>query len=160
MGNISVLQKRFISIDYGKKRIGIAVSDPLNITARGLCTLLNDDSFDKKFTNILIEYTPQAIILGMPYMLSGDMGDMAIEVQNFAKMIESKYNLPIIFWDESYTSKTAIETMISSGMKKKKRAKKENVDRIASAILLQNYLDLRNDSPPERQINSLTNGGF
>ena len=141
MKDISVLQKRFISIDYGKKRIGIAVSDPLNIIARGLCTLSNDDSFDKKFTNILIEYTPQAIILGMPYMLSGDIGDRAIEVQSFAKTIESKYNLPIILWDERYTSKMAMESMISSGVKKKKRAKKENVDKIASAILLQDYLD-------------------
>ena len=160
MENISVLQKRFISIDYGKKRIGVAISDPLNITARGLCTLLNDDSFDQKFTDILIEYTPQAIILGMPYMLSGDIGDMAIEVQNFAKILKGKYNLPIIFWDERYTSKTAMETMISSGMKKKKRAKKENKDRIASAILLQDYLDFKNNSPPERRINTLTNGGF
>jgi putative Holliday junction resolvase len=141
MKNVSVLQKRFISIDYGKKRIGIAVSDPLNITARGVCTLSNDDSFDKKFANILIEYTPQAIILGMPYMLSGDIGDRAIEVQNFAKIIESKYNLPIIFWDERYTSKMAMESMISAGVKKMKRAKKENVDKVASAILLQDYLD-------------------
>ena len=160
MKNISVLQKRFLSIDYGKKRIGIAVSDPLNITARGLCTLLNDDTFDKNFTTILTDYAPQAIILGMPYMLSGDIGDMAIEVQNFAKTLETKYNLPVIFWDESYTSKTAMKTMISSGMKKKKRAKKENKDRIAAAILLQDYLDFRNDSPPESQINSLSNGGF
>jgi len=145
MENISVLQKRFISIDYGKKRIGIAVSDPLNITARGLCVLINDDSFDEKFTSIITEYTPQAIILGMPYMISGDMGDMAIEVQDFGKRLETKYSLPIIFWDERYTSKTAMGTMISSGVKKKKRAKKENVDRIASAILLQEYLDYRND---------------
>ena len=146
MGNTSVLQKRFVSIDYGKKRIGIAVSDPLSINARGLCTLVNDDSFYQKFTSILTEYEPQAIILGMPYMLSGDIGDMAIEVQNFAKTLETKYNLPIIFWDERYTSKTAMETMIYSGVKKKKRAKKENKDRIASAILLQDYLDFKNDT--------------
>ena len=146
MKDISLLQKRFISIDYGTKRIGIAVSDPLNITARGLCTLSNDDSFDKKFMSIIIEYTPQAIILGMPYMLSGEIGNRAIEVQNFAKIIESKYNLPVILWDERYTSKMAVKSMISSGVKKMKRAKKENVDKLASALLLQDYLDSRSNS--------------
>jgi len=136
-----VLQKRFISVDYGKKRIGIAVSDPLNIIARGVGTLLNDDSFLKKFSDLLAEFDPQAIILGMPYMLSGDIGERAEEVLGFSKLLEEKFKLPVILWDERYTSKMAMEIMVSTGMKKKNRAKKENVDRISAAILLQDYLD-------------------
>jgi putative holliday junction resolvase len=136
-----VLQKRFLSVDYGKKRIGVAVSDPLNIIARGIGTLFNDSSFFDKFAALLAEFDPQAIILGMPYMPSGDIGERATEVQGFAAVLEEKYKLPVILWDERYTSKMAVEIMVRSGMKKKNRAKRGNIDRISSAIILQEYLD-------------------
>jgi putative Holliday junction resolvase len=136
-----VLQKRFISIDYGKKRIGVAVSDPLNLTARGIDTLNNDETFLQKFSKIISEFNPQAIVVGMPYMPSGDVGERAKEVIKFSNFIKDKFSIPIILWDERYTSKVAVDTMIKSGVKKKKRARKENIDRIAAAILLQEYLD-------------------
>lgn len=136
-----MLQKRFLSVDYGQKRVGIAVSDPLNIIARGVGTLLNDQSFFEKFSSLIAEFDPQAIILGMPYMLSGDIGERAKEVMDFSNVLKEKFNLPIILWDERYTSKMAVEIMIISGTKKKNRAKKGNVDRISAAILLQDYLD-------------------
>jgi len=136
-----VLQKRFLSIDYGKKRIGVAVSDPLNLTARGIDTLKNDETFFQKFSKIISEFDPQAIVIGMPYMPSGDVGVRAKEVIEFSNLIKDKFKLPIIFWDERYTSKVAVDIMIKSGVKKKNRAKKENIDRIAAAILLQEYLD-------------------
>jgi len=77
----------------------------------------------------------------MPYMPSGDVGERAKEVIKFSNFIKDKFSIPIIFWDERYTSKVAVDTMIKSGVKKKKRARKENIDRIAAAILLQEYLD-------------------
>ncbi len=136
-----MLQKRFLSVDYGQKRIGVAVSDPLNIIARGVGTLLNDHNFFEKFSKLIVEFDPQAIILGMPYMLSGDIGERANEVLGFSSILKEKYNLPVILWDERYTSKMAVDIMIISGMKKKNRAKKGNIDRISAAILLQDYLD-------------------
>jgi putative holliday junction resolvase len=136
-----VLHKRFLSVDYGQKRIGVAVSDPLNIIARGIGTLRNDQSLFDKFSALIAEFDPQAIILGMPYMPSGDIGDRATEVLSFSQVLKDKYKLPVILWDERYTSKMAVELMVISGMKKKNRAKKENIDRIAASILLQDYLD-------------------
>ena len=82
-----------------------------------------------------------SIFITMPYMLSGDIGERAQEVQVFSGVLEEKYKIPVILWDERYTSKMAVEIMVKSGMKKKNRAKKENIDRISAAILLQDYLD-------------------
>ncbi len=117
------------------------MSDPLNIIARGVDTLINDKNFIEKFSSLITEFDPRAIILGMPYLPSGDIGDRANEVITFSEMLKAKFNLPVILWDERYTSKMAVEIMVSTGRKKKERAKKENIDRIAAAILLQDFLD-------------------
>ncbi len=132
---------RFIGIDVGKKRVGIAQTDLLQTIASPVGTYSQDEVFsilDEK----LKESKILAFIVGWPLTPNGDEGAATEMVQKFIQKLLIKFpEIPIHKIDERYTSKMAKEAMIQGGLPKKKRQEKERVDRIAAALILQNYLD-------------------
>ncbi len=135
------MEKRILGIDYGKVRIGLAVSDPLRIIARGLPTLPNNEKVVENILIITQEYSVEIIVVGMPLTLKGEKGTIAKEVENFIQKIKNKTSLEVIEYDERFTSKIAEQTIINLGVNKKKRQQKEKIDELAAVILLQNFLD-------------------
>lgn len=138
-----MIMGRIMAIDYGGKRTGIAVTDPLQIIAQPLTTVDTKNLFD-----FLKEYLEKEkvdeIVIGYPMHLDGTDADITEEIKEFAKKIVEKFNIKIDFLDERYTSKRAVQTMVQGGFKKKDRRKKENIDKIAAAIILQDYLETKN----------------
>lgn len=134
---------RILAIDYGKKRTGIAVTDPLQIIASGLTTVDTQQLFE-----FLKEYTTKevvdVIVIGEPYNLDGNETDSTAAVKHCIRRLKNSFpETPIVTVDESYTSKNASRAMIEMGMKKKDRQKKENIDLISATIILQEYLNTR-----------------
>jgi len=129
-----------MAIDYGSKRIGIAVSDDLQIIASALQTV-NTNEFWHFLTQYLSKEKVCAIIVGDPKKLDGTDNEIKIEILKFTTKFAEHYpNIPVIFFDERFTSKIAFQSMISSGYKKKERSNKANIDRISATILLQDYM--------------------
>ena len=112
-------EQRILSIDYGKKRIGIALSDPLFTFAYSFKTLINDKDFWKNITEIISEKKVVKVILGFPNEEKNK--SLATKISNFKKQIERKFKLEVITWDEEYTSVIAQERIIESVTKKKKK---------------------------------------
>ena len=131
---------RIIAIDYGTKRSGIAVTDELQLIASGLTTVATKEllSFLKKY---LAEEKVEAMILGEPKRMSGEASYVEVDIIRFRESITKIFpDLPIIRQDERFTSKMAFQTMIDSGIGKKKRQNKALVDQISATIILQDYL--------------------
>ena len=131
---------RILSIDYGKKRTGIAVTDPMQIIATGLTTIDSHEliPFLKKYLEI---ETVELIIIGMPLNLDNSDTQGTEPAKKAIERIKKAFpQMPIKEVDERYTSKMAKQAMIEMGMKKKDRQVKGNVDVIAAAIMLQEYL--------------------
>ena len=133
--------KRFLGIDYGSKRIGIAVSDPLRIIARGLQVIANSPKTIDEIKRLVSEYDIEKIVVGMPFNLKGERGQKAEEVQSFIEKVKAEINIEVVEWDERFTSQDAHQTLRDMGAKKKQRQSKEKIDEIASALILQGYLD-------------------
>ena len=134
---------RILAIDYGKKRTGIAVTDPLQIIASGLTTVDSQQLFEflKEYT---IKETVEVIVIGEPYNLDGKETDSTAAVKHCIRRLKNTFpETPIVTVDESYTSKNASKAMADMGMKKKDRQKKENIDMMAATIMLQEYLNSR-----------------
>lgn len=132
---------RILSIDYGTKRVGIAVTDPMQIIATGLTTVHSKDIFDflkKYLTNESVE----KIIVGEPKNLDNTPTESAKEVNIFISKLRALFPiLPIEQIDERFTSKMAFQSMIDSGMKKKDRQRKELIDEISATLILQSYMN-------------------
>lgn len=133
--------KRLIGIDYGSKRIGIAMSDPLKIIASPRQTVPNSPAFFLTIKKMIQDYDVEAVIIGMPYNLKGEKSTKAKEVEEFIKEIKQHISIDIVEWDERYTSSMAHETQIQMGVKKKHRQDKSKIDEMAAALILQSYLD-------------------
>ncbi|HVD97593.1 MAG TPA: Holliday junction resolvase RuvX [Cytophagaceae bacterium] len=132
---------RVVAIDYGKKRTGLAVTDPLKIIATALTTVEGKDVL--KF---LKEYTAkeevEAFVLGMPKTLNNEDSENAVHVKAFAENLKKEFpSIPLHFADERFTSSIAKQTMIDGGMKKKDRQVKSNVDKISATLILQTFLE-------------------
>ena len=140
---------RVLGIDFGLKRIGVAVSDPLGIIAQGLDTLQNDSSILDRILDIVVRMSVTRIVIGKPLKLSGKVGNSAEEVSRFIERLRAKLskgqnrNVEIVEWDERFTTTIAQRTQIELGVKKKERQRKSNLDRLASQLILQSYLDSR-----------------
>ena len=132
---------RILGLDYGEKRIGVAVCDEFGMTARGVATIAR--KYWKKdieqIAGLIREYNVEKIVIGFPKMLDGTEGIQCEKVSKFAKILESKFSLPVIKWDESLSTKDAEEILIEANMSRKKR--KKVVDKLAASIILQGYLD-------------------
>ncbi|MHB1050037.1 MAG: Holliday junction resolvase RuvX [Bacteroidota bacterium] len=134
---------RVMAIDFGSHRIGLAVSDPLKIIAQGLKTIANTENSIDEIAALLTEYSVSEIIVGNPLLLSGKESATSEDVVQFVKKLSEKTDIKIVLVDERFTSVLAHKAMIDMGMNRKKRQNKAKVDEIASAILLQGYLDSR-----------------
>ena len=131
---------RILSIDYGKKRTGLAVTDPLQLIASGLTTVLTHEliPYLKKY---MTTETVTEIIIGDPKNLDGSATDATALVTECIRILHKHFPaLPVKKIDERFTSKMATRSMIDSGLKKKDRQNKALVDEISATILLQEYL--------------------
>lgn len=132
---------RILAIDYGTKRTGIAVTDPLQIIANGLDTLPTAQVFDflKKY---LAEEEVETIVVGEPMHLDGNPAQIAPQVKAFVQKLRELFsNLEVVMQDERFTSEDAKKIILQSGIKKKKRQDKSLVDKISAVLILQEYLE-------------------
>ena len=136
--------RRIIGIDYGSKRIGVAMSDPLNIIAQGLCIVPNTDQALKAIQEIVEKHNAGAIVIGMPLNLKGDRGRTAVEAEAFAHSLEENLSIPVVRQDERFTTTIAHSTLRSMNTGKKERRNKERIDLMAAELILQSYLDRLN----------------
>ncbi len=132
-------EQRILSIDYGKKRIGIALSDPLFTFAYSFKTLINDKNLWKNIAEIINEKKVVKVILGLPNKERNK--ELVEKISKFKNEIEKRFKLEVITWDEEYTSAIAQERIIESVTKRKKRRDKGLIDRNSAAVILQEYLD-------------------
>ncbi|MGH9354662.1 MAG: Holliday junction resolvase RuvX [Terriglobia bacterium] len=134
---------RILAIDFGVKRFGLAVSDPLGLTAQGLPTLertnLNDDL--STLSSLIHEYAIQEIILGNPLRKDGTPSAMSGRVDGFAEKLRKRAGCVVKLWDERLSSAEAQRMLRSSGIGLAKRQRA--VDRVAATLILQSYLDWR-----------------
>ena len=136
---------RILSIDYGLKRTGIAVTDPLKIIATGLTTV-NSKELISFLKNYLSKEDVELIIIGEPKNMDNSDTHATPLVEKFIKELQKNFpHIPIKKMDERFTSKMASQAMLDMGMKKKQRRDKKLIDEIAATILLQDYLQ-RSDS--------------
>jgi len=131
-------QGRILALDFGEKRVGVAISDPLRLTAQGLTTLVEKTTEEilSFVGNLRREYTVLEIVLGYPLLMSGEEGPMAGRVREFAEELKKRVFIPVVLWDERLSSKEAEKLLGGTS-----RGKKEDVDRVSACLILQSYLD-------------------
>ena len=132
---------RILGLDYGEKRIGVAVCDELGLTAQGLPTIIRKNKKHdwEILENLVRQYKVEKIVVGYPVRMDGSEGIQCEKVDRFAFLMEKTFTLPIIKWQETLSTKEAEEILIDSGVRWKKR--KKMVDKLAACIILQGYLD-------------------
>lgn len=131
---------RIMAIDYGTKRVGLALTDPMMTFAYPYQTIMNDLNMWQNLLKIIAEMGVSKIILGYPLKESGDKSSSTAEVEKFHIQLKEKFKNEIILWDERYTSSIAKENILKSVNKKQKRRDKGLLDQNAAAIILQEYL--------------------
>jgi putative Holliday junction resolvase len=138
---LTPVQLRILALDLGKKRIGLAISDPLGITAQGLPNLvrINKRTDLAALEQLVRQREVGLILMGNPINMRGDEGRQSGWVREFAQALEKRTGLPVKLWDERLTSVEASRVLRSSGISIEKRA--AAVDRLSAVILLQSYLD-------------------
>lgn len=132
---------RTIALDVGTKTIGVAVSDELGIAANGISTIQRKSiEQDLGELNILLEeYKPREILVGVPYNMEGGVSKRGDQILRFADKIRAEFSLPVVFWDESFSTVNAEEKLIQAGLSRKKR--KKVIDKMAAVFILQEYLE-------------------
>lgn len=133
-------EARILAIDFGEKRIGIAITDPLNLFAYPLITINNDSGFMKNLKALLDQYKVVKILIGNPVKEDGGEARIFDQIINLKNEIETKFNIPIEIVDERYSSEIARQRIIESVKSKKKRRDKSLVDKNAAAVILEDYL--------------------
>ncbi|MEN6455051.1 MAG: Holliday junction resolvase RuvX [Prolixibacteraceae bacterium] len=132
---------RILAIDYGKKRIGLAVTDPMKIIANKLATISTNDIWD-----FLKDYFQkeqiECIVVGYPRQMNNQLSDAVLYINPFLNRFRKLYpEMPLELMDERFTSKMAFQTMIDAGLKKKARQNKGTIDTISATIILQSYME-------------------
>ena len=135
---------RIMGLDYGSKTVGVAISDPLCITAQGIETIQRKEENKLRKTLARIEelakeYEVDRIVLGFPKNMNNTIGDRAEKSLEFKEMLERRTGLSVIMWDERLTTVEAERTLIESKVRRENR--KKYVDKIAAVFILQGYLD-------------------
>jgi putative holliday junction resolvase len=133
-------EQRFMAIDFGEKRIGIAITDPLNIFAYPLVTLNNDSAFLQQLGKLITDYNVVKLILGYPLKESGEESEISKKVLKFKIMLEEKIKLPVELTDERYSSDIAKNRILQTVSSKKKRRDKSLLDKNAASVILEDYL--------------------
>jgi putative Holliday junction resolvase len=135
-----VIEERILAIDFGEKRIGIAITDPLKIFAYPLTTLNNDSKLMDALKEIINKYSVTKIILGIPLREDGSETVISRKVMNFKLDVEMEFNIDIELVDERYSSSIAKDRIIESVASKKKRRDKSLLDKNAAAVILEDWL--------------------
>lgn len=131
---------RILAVDYGKKRTGIAVTDPLRIIATPLTTVLTHELLTF-LRNYLRDETVDEFVVGMPRTLKNEDSEIAPQVRAFVALLQKTFpDKAIHLADERFTSSMAQRALIDGGMKKKDRQVKGNVDKVSAAIILQDFM--------------------
>ena len=137
---------RIMGLDFGSRTVGVAVSDSLLITAQGLEIIRRKEENKLRQTlarleELIEEYEVEEIVLGLPKNMNATEGVRAELTREFQDKLERRTGLPVILWDERLTTVAADKTMMESGVRRENR--REHVDKIAAALILQGYLDCR-----------------
>lgn len=137
------LRGRVLGLDVGSRRIGVAVSDPLGITAQGLETLQrrNKRHDMAELEKVIRDYGVHEIVIGLPLRMSGAEGIQSEKMQDFAEDLRKRFRLPVHLWDERLTSAEANRLLRSTELSIEKRAKA--VDRMAAVLILQSFMEGR-----------------
>lgn len=135
---------RILGLDYGSKTVGVAISDPLGITAQGVEIIrrTHENKLRKTLARIdalILEYGVEKIVLGYPKNMNDTLGPRVQATEEFKKTLERRTNLPVILWDERLTTVAADKIMMETGVRRENR--KDYVDQIAATLILQGYLD-------------------
>lgn len=144
---------RVLGLDYGSKTVGVAVSDPLRLTAQGV-EIIRRKSENKlrqtlaRITELASEYQAETIVLGFPRNMNATIGERARATIEFKAMVERRTQLPVILWDERLTTVAADRVMDETGV----RNHKDYVDEIAAMLILQGYLDRVNAGLPVPEV--------
>ncbi|WP_139904428.1 Holliday junction resolvase RuvX [Clostridium thermarum] len=132
---------RILGLDVGEKTIGVAVSDPLGLTAQGICTIkrksVNVDI--DEINKYVVEYGCDLIVLGLPKNMNGTIGPSGEKVLKLAEKIQERLNIKVDTWDERLTTVAAHRVMLEADLSRNKR--KKIVDKLAAMYILQGYLD-------------------
>ena len=131
---------RILAVDYGKKRTGLAVTDPLQIIANGLATVPTAELYD-----YLVKYTQteqvELIVVGEPKQPNGEPSENLARVREFVARWRKRQQIPVVYYDERFTSVLAHKAMLDGGLRKKARQNKALGDEISATIILQSYLE-------------------
>ena len=134
---------RILGLDYGSKTVGVAVCDPLGITAQGVETITRKEENKLRKTlarieSLIKEYGVETIVLGYPKNMDDTIGERARKTEEFRDMLIRRTGLPVVLWDERLTTIEANEILIESGVRREDR--KKVIDKIAATLILQSYL--------------------
>lgn len=134
---------RIMGLDIGDKYIGIAISDPLGMFAQPLKVVIRtgDEAVMADLREIIADSCVSRIVFGLPKNMNGSIGPQAEKVLSFIEMLKQTIDIPFLPWDERLSSKAAENAMLEAGVSRGKR--KQMVDKIAAALILQGYLDSR-----------------
>ncbi len=132
---------RIVAIDYGRKRTGIAVSDPMQLIANGLTTVPTHQLL-KFIEDYVSRETVERILVGLPKQMNNEDSENMKNIEPFVRSLKKRFpELPVEYVDERFTSVLAHRTMLEAGLKKKDRQNKALVDEISATIILQSYLE-------------------
>lgn len=143
---------RIMGLDYGSKTVGVAISDELLITAQGLEIIRRKEENKLRRTlarieELIVEYKVEEIVLGLPKNMNNTEGERVEKTAVFQEMLERRTGLPVIKWDERLSTVAAEKAMIEAGLRREER--REHVDKVAAALILQGYLDYRGNTKYE-----------
>ncbi len=132
---------RVLGLDYGSRRIGVALCDELGMTAQGVTTIVrkNREADLAAIGELVRRHGVERIVIGYPLRLDGSKGIQCEKIDRFAKRMESMFSLPVIRWDETLSTKEAEELLRQGGLRREKI--RQSVDRVAASMILQGYLD-------------------
>ena len=135
---------RIMGLDYGSKTVGVAMSDPLGITAQAVETIWRKDENKLRKTcarieELINEYEVERIVLGLPKHMNNDLGERAQKALAFGEMVKRRTGLEVVVWDERLTTVEAERTLIENNVRRENR--KQYIDKIAAVFILQGYLD-------------------
>ncbi|MDD7027283.1 MAG: Holliday junction resolvase RuvX [Lachnospiraceae bacterium] len=137
---------RIMGLDFGSKTVGVAISDPLFLTAQGVEIIRRKEENKLRKTlarieELILEYEVEEIVLGYPKNMNDTLGERAARTEEFKAHLERRTGLKVILWDERLTTIAAEKAMIEGGLRREER--KEQVDKLAAVLILQGYLDYR-----------------
>lgn len=143
-------QMRIMGLDLGSKTVGVAISDPLLITAQGIEIIRRKEENKLRQTlarieALIEEYGVDTIVLGLPKNMNDTLGERAQLSLEFKEKLERRTGLPVVMWDERLTTVAADKAMMEAGIRRENR--KDYVDKIAACLILQGYLDRREKEP-------------